>query len=160
MLTYEEMLRMPRPASGHLHMDQRNRAKQFAPFDALRGFGESIRERAVVYTSRPVLMEDRKEELDQELKKLQCGMEVTVVWFRECREIEREIEREAEAVKGEEEELIFPPRKLRTERELSGMGQYESVTGKVEFIYPGVRIRVDETEILFRDIVMMQKLSG
>lgn len=154
MLTFEEMLRMPRPASAHLHMDQRNRAKQFAPFDALRGFGESIRERAVVYTSRPVLMEERKEELDRELKQLHCGMEVMVVCFRECREKKREEEPEG----NKEEELIFPPRKLKTERNLSGMGQYESITGNVEFIDPGVRIRVDETEILFRDIVRI--ISG
>lgn len=156
MLTFDEMLRMKRPASGHVHMDQRNRAKQFAPFDALRGFGESIRERAVVYTSRPILMEDRKEELDRELEKLRCGVEVTVVYFKECREKEKE----ADLVREKGEELVFPPRRLKTERELSGMGQYESVTGRVEFIYPGVRIRVDETEIPLRDIIMMQKLSA
>lgn len=153
MLTFEEMLRMPRPASEHLRMDQRNRAKQFAPFDALRGFGESIRERAVVYTSRPVLMEERKEELDREVKQLHCGMEVTVVYFRECKKKKRETELEG----NREEELVFPPRKLKTERNLSGMGQYESVTGNVEFIDPGVRIRVDETEIFFRDIIMLKK---
>lgn len=152
MLTFEEMLRMPRPVSGHLHMDQRNRAKQFAPFDALKGFGESLRERAVVYTSRPVLCEDRKEELDREIAQLCCGDEVTVVYFKECHPFDQK----KFTAKEEEKILLFPPRRLKTERELSDMGQYETVTGRVEFINPGVRIRVEETEIPIRDIIMMR----
>lgn len=75
---------MARPASGHMKMDRKNRAKQFAPFDALRGFGEAIREKGVLYTERPVLCEDKKEELEKCLSGIKEGDCVTVIYFKEC----------------------------------------------------------------------------
>lgn len=171
MLTYEEMLRMPRPVSGHLHMDQRNRAKQFAPFDALRGFGASIRERAVVYSPRPVLCEDRKEEIERALAELCVGDEVMVVYFREFVPGKderfnnvipvRKTGKEEEGCQGtmtkKQETEMFPPRKLQTDRKLSGMGQFETVTGTLCFLEPGSYMRVEEEEIPVRDIVRLNK---
>lgn len=83
MLSYEEMLMMDRPKSGHMHMDVRNRAKQFAPFDALRGFGASIREKTVIYSDPPALCEDRKEELEITLSGVKSGDRVSVLYFKE-----------------------------------------------------------------------------
>lgn len=102
---YEEMLKMARPRSGHMHMDVRNRAKQFAPFDALRGFGESIREKAVLYSDRPVLCEDRKEEVESALRQLKTGDRVTIIYFEECPHVKprgrfERISGRAEWVKG------------------------------------------------------------
>ncbi len=86
-MKYEDMLELSRPPSSHLHMDIRNRAKQFAPFDALRGFNESIREAAVIYSDPPDLCEDRKEELERILEELSPGEEVQAVYFQESEKV-------------------------------------------------------------------------
>lgn len=39
---YEDILYQKRPVSSHPHMDQKNRAKIFVPFAALRGYQEAI----------------------------------------------------------------------------------------------------------------------
>ena len=41
---YADIIDMPRPEMHHQRMDILNRAKIFAPFDALRGFNEEIKE--------------------------------------------------------------------------------------------------------------------
>lgn len=41
---YADIIDMPRPELHHPRMDILNRAKIFAPFDALRGFDEEIKE--------------------------------------------------------------------------------------------------------------------
>lgn len=41
---YADIINMPRPKMHHQRMDPLNRAKIFAPFDALRGFDEKIEE--------------------------------------------------------------------------------------------------------------------
>ncbi|MDD6551141.1 MAG: hypothetical protein PUF16_05110 [Lachnospiraceae bacterium] len=41
---YADIIDMPRPELHHQRMDILNRAKLFAPFDALRGFDEEIEE--------------------------------------------------------------------------------------------------------------------
>lgn len=41
---YADIIDMPRPKMHHQRMDPLNRAKIFAPFDALRGFDEKIEE--------------------------------------------------------------------------------------------------------------------
>ena len=40
--SYRKMLSMPRPRSRHTHMTRSHRAKQFAPFAALKGFEETV----------------------------------------------------------------------------------------------------------------------
>ena len=52
--TREEMLRMQRPLSGRIPMDRQRRAKQFAPFQALKGFEDSIREMEAIHGERRV----------------------------------------------------------------------------------------------------------
>lgn len=39
---YADIIDLPRPKMRHPRMDRLNRAKIFAPFDALRGFDEEI----------------------------------------------------------------------------------------------------------------------
>lgn len=41
---YADIIDLPRPQMHHQRMDPLNRAKIFAPFDALRGFDEEIEE--------------------------------------------------------------------------------------------------------------------
>ena len=51
----------------HPRMERGKRAKLFAPFDALDGYGENIREKDTVYVDRIALDESEKEELNRRL---------------------------------------------------------------------------------------------
>ena len=52
----------------HPMMDVGHRAKIFAPFDALKGFGAAIASKGVVYTPRVELEREEREELDRRLR--------------------------------------------------------------------------------------------
>ena len=47
---YAKLIYMPRPVSNRRKMDVGHRAKQFAPFSALRGFEESVRKKEILYS--------------------------------------------------------------------------------------------------------------
>ncbi len=66
-------VRAPMPAS--------RRAKQFAPFDALKGLKEAIAEKERIPTPRRILAEDALAELNQKLSQLHKGTIVTVVYY-------------------------------------------------------------------------------
>lgn len=66
-------IRVPMPPS--------RRAKQFAPFDALKGFREAIAAKEVLTVPKRELSADRIEELDQQLNKLEKGQLVTVIYY-------------------------------------------------------------------------------
>ena len=51
----------------HPRMEQGKRAKVFAPFDALDGYGESVSSKNTVYTDKIILDESEKEELNRRL---------------------------------------------------------------------------------------------
>ena len=64
--SYEDILHLPHPVS-HTHppMPRQDRAAQFAPFVALSGYEDAIREAARRTVPRMELEEDEKEELDR-----------------------------------------------------------------------------------------------
>lgn len=64
-------------------MDREQRAKQFMPFAALKGFDEVLRERERIVVPRAELSEDRREELDRTLRQIGRQDMVTVVYFSE-----------------------------------------------------------------------------
>ena len=66
-------VRAPMPAS--------RRAKQFVPFDALKGLKEAIAEKERIPTPRRILADDAIEELNQLLSELRKGNIVTVVYY-------------------------------------------------------------------------------
>lgn len=66
-------VRAPMPTS--------RRAKQFAPFDALKGLKEAIAEKERTPTPRRILSEDALAELNQQLFQLRKGTIVTVVYY-------------------------------------------------------------------------------
>lgn len=66
-------VRAPMPAS--------RRAKQFAPFDALKGLKEAIAEKERIPTPRRILAEDALAELNQKISQLRKGTIVTVVYY-------------------------------------------------------------------------------
>lgn len=62
-------------------MSNSQRAKQFAPFQALKGLNEAIAEVERIPTPRRILAEDAQEELNQQLSQLRKGTMVTVVYY-------------------------------------------------------------------------------
>ena len=83
---YAKLIYMPRPVSNRRKMDVGHRAKQFAPFAALRGFEESVRKKEILYEPRKELSEEKKQELDGKLKILSAGMWIQVTYFVESPE--------------------------------------------------------------------------
>lgn len=51
-------------------MDRADRAKQFMPFDALKGFQEALREKERVRVPKRILSEEEREELNRELSRI------------------------------------------------------------------------------------------
>ena len=79
----------------HPPMDPVHRAKIFAPFDALAGFGDCIASKEIQYCSRRDLSEGEREELDRKLvvlQRLTCNgkearknrPQITVQYFSPC----------------------------------------------------------------------------
>ena len=71
---YEKILLAERPihlqdafSAKHPPMPREKRAKLFAPFDALAGYGEALGEQEVIYQEREVLSEEARQELDKKL---------------------------------------------------------------------------------------------
>ena len=84
---YEDMLHLPHHVSAtRLPMSRLNRAAQFAPFDALSGYGAVIRETARQTEAKIELDDSAKHRINlrlHELLRLQALQpEVTVTWFR------------------------------------------------------------------------------
>lgn len=63
-------------------MERQNRAKQFMPFSALKGYEEALRREEEVWIPQPELMEDYQEELDRKLQQIEPGDQVTVTYYR------------------------------------------------------------------------------
>ncbi len=62
-------------------MSRENRAKQFMPFAALKGFEEALEKKEKIVVPKAELCDDYKEQLDFRLSQMQCGDMVTVVYF-------------------------------------------------------------------------------
>lgn len=58
-----------------------SRAKQFVPFDALKGFREALAEKERILVPKIELSEEMMEELDRKLHNLAPGEMVSVVYF-------------------------------------------------------------------------------
>lgn len=126
MRDYSDILHKNRPASARPKMDLSNRAKIFAPFDALRGFNFAVMatEAARALMPRVELSEDSQQELNQKLAQIRTGETVTVCYFTRERQL------------GDLE-----------------LGSYHSMTGQVQGIdeYSGALILAD-CFILIADI--------
>ncbi len=83
---YADMIYLQRPASRRIRMDIGHRAKQFAPFAALKGFEESVRKKEIIYESKKILSEDKRCEIDRKLRLITYGMKIQVTFFKESQE--------------------------------------------------------------------------
>lgn len=64
-------------------MSREDRAKQFMPFAALKGYSEALRKKERIIVPRRELSEEYGEELDRKLRQIQEGEMVSVVYY--CR---------------------------------------------------------------------------
>ena len=62
-------------------MSMSNRAKQFAPFDALKGFREALKEKEKIKIEKKELSEDKIRKINDILKNIKEGMLITVVYY-------------------------------------------------------------------------------
>lgn len=63
------------------HMNREDRAKQFMPFAALKGFPEVLRKKEKITVPKPELSEEYQEELDRKLRQIKKNDIVTAVYF-------------------------------------------------------------------------------
>ena len=76
-------LEVIRVATKRGKMSREDRAKQFMPFAALKGFQEMLKEKERIVVPRMELSEEQKEELDRKLQMLKQNDIVTVVYFHD-----------------------------------------------------------------------------
>lgn len=63
-------------------MEKADRAKQFMPFDALKGFREALLEKERIVVPKRELSEEQKEELDRRFRQIRKNDMVTVEYFQ------------------------------------------------------------------------------
>jgi hypothetical protein len=62
-------------------MPASQRAKHFAPFDAVVGLRQALKEKEKIRIARKELSEDMIEEINLKLKALEPGQTITIVWY-------------------------------------------------------------------------------
>jgi uncharacterized protein YlbG (UPF0298 family) len=62
-------------------MPASQRAKQFAPFDAVVGLRQALKEKEKIRILKKELSEDAIEEINRKLKRLEIGRTITVIWY-------------------------------------------------------------------------------
>lgn len=72
-----------RNMAGRAKMSREDRAKQFMPFAALKGYEEALREKEKIVVEKIELSEERKAELDLKLRQVRRNDMVTVVYFHQ-----------------------------------------------------------------------------
>ncbi|MGI6019906.1 MAG: hypothetical protein ACOX71_00260 [Lachnospiraceae bacterium] len=82
-ISYENLIYLQRPESRRRKMDTLQRAKQFAPFSALRGFESAVRRKELIFEEKKELSEEKKQELDKKFMLLSPGMFITAEFFSE-----------------------------------------------------------------------------
>ena len=60
-----------------------NRAKQFIPFSALKGYEDALRAKEKVVVPKIELSDEKKEELNRKLQQVQKNDMITVVYFHQ-----------------------------------------------------------------------------
>lgn len=68
-------------ANRHMKMNRVDRAKQFMPFDALKGFREALAAKERIIVPKRDLSEEQKEELDRKLQQIVLNDIITVEYF-------------------------------------------------------------------------------
>lgn len=64
-------------------LSREDRAKQFLPFDALKGFKEALKEKEIEYVEKVELSNEQIEEISDTLNLIQIGKSIQVVYYLE-----------------------------------------------------------------------------
>ena len=88
---YDDIINLPHHESkNHSRMSRTNRAAQFAPFAALVGFSESIKNSEEILDNYVELSEDRIKEIEQSLEnimaKIKSNPQVEVTYFEKTKD--------------------------------------------------------------------------
>ena len=67
-----------------------SRAKQFLPFDALKGFSEALREKEIEYEEKRDLSEESLVELNDKFNQIEKGRYVKIKYYKNGRYIDLE----------------------------------------------------------------------
>lgn len=127
---YADIISLPHPVSAkHPHMSVSDRAKQFAPFAALKGHMETLKLKEKIVVPRAELSDDMKELLDERLHILEAMLSrgehpiITVTYF------------------------------YRDKYSPDEQGEYRKKTGMTARLDPAARlIQIVDTKILFENI--------
>lgn len=65
-----------------VYRQRADRAKQFASFDALKGFREALIKKEKIVIPKAELSEDRKEELDRKIQQIKPKDVMTVIYYQ------------------------------------------------------------------------------
>lgn len=69
-------------------MSKVSRAKQFLPFDALKGFSEALREKEIEYEEKKELSEESLVELNDKFNQIEIGRSVRLRFYRNGKYVE------------------------------------------------------------------------
>ena len=136
---YGNIINMERPVhNGDLfsrrHPKMLNRAKIFAPFAALVGFEDRVRNKEIEYVARHLLSEEQETRLNVVLNRISRGDRVSVKYFELCSDHENEA--------------------------FGRLGQYKTVSGCVRWVDAvGQRLVLDEITIDFGDLYKLEQLQ-
>ena len=79
---YDDIINLPHHVSkNHPQMSNYNRAAQFAPFAALVGYSEAIKNSEIKYENRIELSDERKDEISATLNSLKKDDDIEVKYF-------------------------------------------------------------------------------
>ncbi|MBQ1989036.1 MAG: YolD-like family protein, partial [Clostridia bacterium] len=62
------------------------RAKQFAPFDALTGLRIALKEKEKIRVPKKIISEDKAEEINRILLSMKIGDEITAIYYDDSQE--------------------------------------------------------------------------
>lgn len=69
-------------------MDRKDRAKQFMPFDALKGLKDALSEKEIEYEERKELSEEKLKELENEFNKIDIGSKIKIKYYKNKQYVE------------------------------------------------------------------------
>jgi hypothetical protein len=116
----------------HRHPKMTNRAKIFAPFAALVGFEDRVRNKEIEYVARRELSEEEQSYLNKVLNRISRGDRVSVKYFEICSDHESEA--------------------------FGRLGQYKTVSGCVRWVDAvGQRLVLEDQVIDFGDLYRLEQ---
>lgn len=83
------------------------RAKQFLPFDALKGLQEALREKEIEYKERVDLSDEILNELNNVFNKIELGSKIKIIYYKNRRYIQ---------IKGTVTKIDYTKKKIQIDK--------------------------------------------